>query len=523
MRYVMIFMVLGISLVGMLASSVYARETVVSTKADDVNVTVYRDPNRGERPINANWPGGYALITETRKITIKAGESIIRFEGVSEGMFPESAIVSGLPEGVSEKNRDERLLSPFGLIDAYLKRRVTIKRTSRETGMVTEKNVFITAGPNGGVIFESDEGFEALRCTGLPERMVYDIIPSDLSVKPTLSVITQSDRDVTAKLTLTYLASGFDWQANYIANVKSDTLNKKLDLFAWMTVANGGNQSFDNANLMAIAGTPNREHRGDQIRPTGQGLRLQCWPQGRTHQVGIRGLFPLSQPLSIALESSACDECDTIIVTAQRRSNKLQDVPIAIIQAEQENLGDLKLYRVPERVDVKSKGQKQVAMIVQPNVEYKRIFVADIADYEEFSDPIYYILRAKNNKDKGLGVPLPSGRFTVFEASGFGPLLIGEGTLGDSAIDNKVELAMSEVADVRLSVQNIKSDKRHKLYKAVITNALDHSVQVEVAIPYQLSKKYKNIRQVDGIPTWFATVPANGESKLSYSIKLEKQ
>ena len=501
-----------------------SRENVVSERADDVNITIYRDQNRGERPINARWPGGYALISEIRTITIKAGESQIRFEGVSEGMLPESAVVSGLPEGVSEKNRDERLLSPFGLVDSYLKRRVNIKRTSAETGDVTEKEVFITAGPNGGVIFESDEGFEALRCTGLPERMVYDKQPEDLSAKPTLSIITQSDRDVEVRVRLTYLASGFDWQANYIANVKSDAQTEKLDLFAWMTVANGGNQSFDNANLLAVAGTPNRENAGQQVRPTGKALRIRCWPQGRTHQIPTRGLFSLPPPPPSAQPELLESVSDVIVVTASKRSQSVQSIPVAAIVAEQENLGDLKLYRVPERVDVKAKGQKQVAMVVQPGVDYQRYFFGEIEDFDDDEYyPLYSILRSKNKKSKGLGLPLPSGRFSVFESSRFGPLLIGEGSLSDNAIDNDVELGLGEISDVLLKTKTLKISKRKIVKRAKVSNALNHPIDVEITIPFELRGKNKAVRKVDGIPTWFVTVPANGEAQLKYTIKLAKQ
>ena len=72
----------------------------------------------GNPPIQTWWPAGYALVTETRTVTIPAGETLIRFQAVADGMYPESAIVTGLPKGVKEKNRDARLLSPFGLVDA---------------------------------------------------------------------------------------------------------------------------------------------------------------------------------------------------------------------------------------------------------------------------------------------------------------------------------------------------------------------------------------------------------------------
>ncbi|MGL5838632.1 MAG: DUF4139 domain-containing protein, partial [Sphingorhabdus sp.] len=291
----------GVILIAAFASPTHAQTITTSEAPETVSLTVYRATNRGEAPINANWPQGYALITETRTVQIPAGESLIRFEGVAEGMFPESAIVTGLPKGVKEKNRDARLLSPSGLVDAYLKREVTLTRTSKATGKTSEQQAIITAGPGGGVILQTAEGYEALHCTGLPERMHYGRVPQNLSAKPTLSVITQSDQPVTAKLTLTYMAAGFDWQANYVAQVKNGEAaadgKSKVDLFAWLTLANGGNQSFANANTMAIAGSPNRVRRAQQPRPTGSALQLQCWPVQRTHQVPYNpGYLPSPPP-----------------------------------------------------------------------------------------------------------------------------------------------------------------------------------------------------------------------------------
>jgi hypothetical protein len=502
-----------------------AQQMVVSDKPEDVSITIYRSPDRGEAAINANWPQGYALITETRTVRLSAGDAMIRFEGVSEGMFPESAIVTGLPNGVREKNRDARLLSPQGLVDAYLKREVMITRTDQATGRSRTQDVFITAGPDGGVIFESEEGFEALRCTGLPERMTFSKVPAGLSAKPTLSILTTSQGAVTAKLTLTYLASGFDWQANYVATVKQRPYGEpsKMDLFAWLTVANGGNQSFEKANMMVIAGEPNRERRGDQLRPTGGALQIRCWPMQRTHEVPYNpGYLPPILPPPPAPMAMMSDGGEAIIVTAQRRSDKMMDmaVPVAVMVAEQEDLGDLKLYRVPERVTVNAKGQKQVAMIVQPDVSYDRVYVADVDEYHEEKAAVDYILRSKNDLKSGLGVPLPAGKVAVFENSSFGPLLAGEGDLPDRAIDNEIEIVVGQSSDVRLSVTEIRRTKSREYWHAEISNARDHPVTFEMKIPYEISGRVKGIEKIDGVPTWRVTVPANDEAKLDYTVKL---
>ena len=216
-----LILVLALALAAVVPAMTRA-QTLVSPRPDTVALTIYRQPGRVRGAIDPQWPRGYALVTETRTIDLPQGESVIRFEGVAEGLMPETAVLSGLPQGVREKNRDDRLLSPAGLVDAYLKRSVTLRRTDRATGKVTQQDAVITAGPAGGVIVRTAQGYEALGCSGLPERMLYPQAPADLSARPTLSVIATADRPTRATVQLTYLAQGFDWAANYVAERRSD-------------------------------------------------------------------------------------------------------------------------------------------------------------------------------------------------------------------------------------------------------------------------------------------------------------
>jgi hypothetical protein len=526
-------------LFAMSAAQAQAQSAVISPEPEAVSLTVYRDPDRGNEPIDANWPTGYALVTETRTVTIPAGESVVRFEGVAEGMFPESAIVTGLPKGVREKNRDARLLSPSGLVDAYLKRSVTLTRTDKATGAVREQQAMITAGPDGGVILQTGDGFEALRCTGLPERMAYGGVPAGLSAKPTLSVMTNSDSPVTAKITLTYMAAGFDWQANYVTQVSHDDSaapdavgKSRVDVFAWMTLANGGNQSFLNANTMAIAGRPNREDNADPPRAKGEALTLRCWPAQRTHQVPFRPQqqYPWGQP---APEAGYADYegGEGIVVTGSRMKREmLQETPMAvnaISVAELEDLGDLKLYRIPEAVTVNAKGQKQVAMIVKPDAKFDRYYGAEIEepDYIELgaSLPMNIYLRSENKAEKGLGLPLPAGQAMIFENSPYGPLLAGEARIGDRAIGDKVELYVSDSSDVRIMVTQVSERRYQKGYKVTVTNARNEAVNVEVEVPFELRGRPKGLTKIDGVPIWKAMVPANGEASFAFTLKLSRE
>jgi hypothetical protein len=178
-------------------SAGFTQGVATSPGPDAVSVTVYRDPDRdADRALNLDWLNGYALITETRRVDIPAGDAEIRFEGVAGGIMPESAIVAGLPDGVVEKNQDAQLLSPVSLLDRSLGRRVHLRRTLRATGAVREEEAVIRSGAGGAVVLQTEAGFEALRCTGIPETLVYDRVPEGLSAKPTLSVRTRSTRAV---------------------------------------------------------------------------------------------------------------------------------------------------------------------------------------------------------------------------------------------------------------------------------------------------------------------------------------
>jgi hypothetical protein len=511
------------------ASLASAQTIITSDTPEAISITIYRAPERGQNPISADWPEGYALITETRNIRIPAGDAVIRFEGVAEGMFPESAIVSGLPSGLREKNRDARLLSPQGLVDAYLKRAVSITRTNKKTGKSLTQNAMITAGPNGGVILQTGEGYEALRCTGLPERMTFGAVPAGLSAKPTLSVLTTSKTAITAKLTLTYMAAGFDWQANYIAQVKDrNALGKgKVDLFAWLTIANGGNQSFLNANTMAIAGSPKREERGDEPRPTGGDLVLECWPMQRTHEVPYHlGYMPMPPPPPPSPEAYYDKESatDSIIVTAQKRSRGMlsQSSPVSVIVAEQEDLGDLKLYRIPEPVTVNAKGQKQVALLVQPSAAFTHIYYANVEDMDAESHPMQLLLRGENLKKEGLGLPMPSGQVLIYEDSSYGPLIVSETQLTDRAIGDEVELSAGLGNDVRIAVTPIGEQANKRRFKVEVSNARSVEINVEVEIPYKLRGKPKAIVKIDGMPTWKIIVPANSEATLFYELNMDR-
>jgi len=418
---------------------------IAASPPRDLSVTVYRSPYRGAGGMNLSYLNGFALVSETRIVTLPAGESRLRFEGVADGIDPASAIVVGLPSGVIEKNRDAHLLSPSALIALAVGRPVELVRTHPKGGGVERVAGRILSDAEGGVVFETPAGIEALRCSGLSESFSFDSDTTGLSATPTLSVLTRSARPLTATVTLSYLARGFDWSADYVATLSKE--GKTLDLGAWLTLANSNGTGFPDARTQVVAGRLN--HQTGEVEPidAGTAILAKCWPRGSTSDssepVQIEEAFPLSPfpplgiptpPLALPASRMAVSQ---VIVTGSR--------------VKLEQLGDLKLYRTPSRTTVASRQSKQVRLLDKHAVPVERIYGADLPSNRDLlAEPASVLLRTRNDAAHHLGLPLPSGRIDIFQPGGGRPLLVGETNTRDLAEDEEVEWRLGESPDLQI-------------------------------------------------------------------------
>jgi hypothetical protein len=428
---------------------------------------VYRAPYRGSGSIELNELEGFALVTETRVVHLPAGESRVRFEGVADGIEPASAIVTGLPSGVLEKNRDARLLSPGALVAASVGKAVVLVRTNSKTG-VTQRMAGMVLADAEGVVFKTEAGIEALRCSGLSETFGFTGA-TEPSATPTLSILVRTSQPVTRRLTLSYLARGFDWAANYTATLSTD--GKTMDLGAWVTLANGNGVGFPSAHTQVVAGRLNRE--SDEVEPIDPGRQIlaECWPRGSTSDS--------PQPMHIELASALGAERSRFARYAPAMpvaAMAMSEIAVSARKVEQEQLGDLKLYRVPERTTVASRQSKQVRLLDRLAVPVHRVYGADLAADETTGWlPASEFLRTTNDVANHLGLPLPSGRIDVLAARGNETLLLHESGIRDLATDEEVEIDMGVSPDVQVSlVKEITSiDARHAHVLPLVPGVLD--------------------------------------------------
>ncbi|MFT4026884.1 MAG: hypothetical protein QM676_08800 [Novosphingobium sp.] len=501
-----------------------APPVITSGAPDTVAVTLYRDPDRGNAAINRAMPRSFALIVETRTVTLPPGETVVRFEGVASGIVPQSAILFGTDP--RERNRDAALLSQKGLVDAFTGQQVIVRRTDPATGKVTEESATIRSAADR-LIVSTERGSEALYCSGMAQTLIYPGAPATLSAKPVLSMTTKDQPGGKTTITLAYLATGFDWDATYVGTLSDG--GKTLSLLGWMTMASGDDTSFPEATAAAVAGRINRSEdtRDDTGRVAVQQARslnktANCWPSQRTHNVPFVSIelnVGDSMVSSRAYDREAGFRADVMVAPPPPLPAPM--MAKASVVARAESLGDLKLYSIPVPVTVAARSQKQVAFLVKNAIKGTLIYRTQAGPGEP--DGVQTLFRFRNRKQDGAGDPLPAGKAVLYQDTAHGRLALAEASLPDKAADEEVELALGPTDNVTLeTTDEALPGGKVTAYAATIRNANPFPVRFEVDFPKGTGRVFSGISgTVIDKPAkrvWTATIPANNSVGLTYRV-----
>lgn len=467
-----------------LAAAPASAATIPSPAPEKVAITLYRD---GDGPFQALQPWqraqaaekGLILVSETRTVDLPAGRHTIRFDGVAEGLIPQSAAVEGLPGKAVERNYDYALLSPGTLVERSLGQPIKVVRTNRRTGRQQSVDATLLQGPDGLMVRTAD-GVEALGCSGGPERLVLGRVPDGLTDKPSLSTIVDVPSPTRAKLTVSYLALGVNWQADYVARIHPD--GKRLDLTGWLTLVNSGGSAFVDAPTQAVAGKLSRQYvRVDK----GQAKAIQraCWPMDTTHVVKGQTMFEMAYAAGAPapappVPTMAPSRAEVVVKGARRQL------------AEQSDLGDYKLYTLPEPVTLNARQTKQVAFLDQKDVAFQRLYVVNLSVWNT-PEPrtaftsLSVVLRLENKASNGLGKPLPSGALSAMETIDGRPTFAGEQAVRDVAVGEPMDLHIGQAMDIIARPRLVAEEKRPKgmtrrTYEVDLTNAKTIPVTVEI-------------------------------------------
>ena len=511
-------------LIAILAAPVVAWGQVVSEGPQAVSIVVY--PGGDPRTPGRDLDEGLVMVTEKRTVDLPAGPSRVSFRGVAEGIVAQTVAVEGLPGGVQEQNFDYQLLSPGSLLANSEGRTVTLVRTNRATGKVVQERARVVSSKNG-VLLDIEGRVEALRCSALPEKLVFDDLPAGYSDKPTLSVEVVSPRAEQATVMLSYLATGVSWAADYVARIAPD--GRTLDLSSWITIGNRSATTFPEAPVQVLAGRLERtEDETQPVTPPRVFFNPSCWKinSGRNanrYQNTPVSLMPAPAPPMMAL-ADAEESYDEIIVTARRREVVAGDV------------GDYKLYSLPEPTTLAAYQTKQLRMFERTGVPFARVYRVALETTDDYEDqgevvPTSIIAELENKKDRGLGLALPAGKVSIFEPGAPGRVrFVGEDDVRDIAVGLPLEFELGESAAVqaqkRIVTYRETGAANTAKVEVILTNASAAPVVIQVreagAPKLRVTGESHRHGMKYGAPQWQVRVAANQSTVLTYTLRWQE-
>lgn len=496
---------------------------IVSETIEATELTVYRDANRSTRELSLDddYSSGIAMVTETRTIEIPAGASTIRFRGVADGIVPQTAALEGVPATLVEANFDYNLLSPGTLIAKSLDRPVRLIRTDHDTGRVEERQGVLRSGPDG-VLIDFDGEIEALNCSGSNERLVFTDVPGSLSETPTLSMTIRAATAGTYQVQLSYLALGMDWSADYTARIHPD--GRRMDISSWITLVNRNGSRFADAKTHVVAGTLARQEDETRAPDVERPLHVDhCWPIGdfrrRLRLAKRAGALPAPAPQQYMLTRAV----EEILVTSLR-SPRVSE------------LGDYKLYTLPFATTVQPRQMKQTQLLDQRDVRFQRLYehriTEDNLEDEDTFANVAMLLRIKNTKRNGLGLPLPAGTWRVIQMTDDGrQYLVGEQPLEDTPLDLERDIYFGKSNDVTVVhrlIEDEQEDEERAIVEIQLSNAGATAAEVEVLQAKDLIENASIVKEShrhqskDGDYVWKLRVPPSKRTVLRYTMMVRE-
>ncbi|MXP29916.1 DUF4139 domain-containing protein [Porphyrobacter algicida] len=419
-----------------------------------------------------------ALVQDARHLDIAKGRQVLEFPDVSARIQPATVQLTASNIGIVEQNFDFDLLTPGKLMEKAVGHTVTIVRTNPATGAETREQAKVLA-TNGGVVLQIGNHIEVLRDDGLPTRVIFDRVPDNLRARPTLSVTVDSGQASKRSARLSYLTTGLGWHADYVALY--DEAEGAIDVQGWVTLTNTSGTTYDNADTILVAGSPN---------------------------LGVDAPSRYNQ--------------------YQRRQTRGTIVQAGTESGTRERLGDYYLYPLGERTTIAEKQTKQVSFLdvhgipAQHGYEYSNRWLGS-ANEPESAQTVY---RFSTSGHQGLGDQLPAGtlRFYMRDKRGE-PQFVGESEVSHTPMGSMLSLSTGYAFDVKVKpvvVKRISTGPFHwqTTMKYTLTNALPRAVTVDLMQDGLwgdvriVSESQKSERTSADVATWHVKVPANGTAEV---------
>ena len=425
--------------------------------------------------LSYNPSDGIALVKELRSTNFATGPVSFSMANVPSHIDPSSLHLTDFAGTLSviEQNYDYDLVSGDKLLEKYVGSNITLT-----SGNTTSSGILLS--PTGPVL-QTDDGIKVFSSY---DTLSFPKIPEGLVTKPTINWLLNSNTAGTRDVQVSYLTSGLNWDADYVAVVNKDDTSASLQ--AWISLRNDAGISFKDDKLKLMAGDVNLVQN--------QGVPAAMY--------------------------------DMAYSAGAKSSSSVTETPFF----------EYHLYTLDRPTTIANGQVKQIEMASADNVGVNKEYVFDSGasnyySYGSSSTPKVAVkLSLQNSESNGLGIPLPKGKVRVYKEDADGQLeFVGEDSIDHTPANETVRLTLGNAFDIvgehtQTDTQSIGSCGSRYSYSITLRNHKTEDVNVKVVehsygnwditTSSQAYTKESSTQFSFDVP-----VPANGASTVTYTIE----
>jgi len=421
--------VLGLALIWLTAVAAEPASAASSATPPAKQPAISSAPISGERDVAVTvYNQNLGVVKDRRKFSIAAGLSDLKFTDVASSIDPTSVHLRPLgkiPLEILWQDYRFDLVSTDKLLERYVDQPIEIATKDEQV----KRGTLLSYDPSSLVIQESGGGLSLVnraevRQVGLKE------LPKGLITRPTLVWRLKAGQGGEQPLEVSYMTSGMNWHAEYVAVIDEDAAN--LDLQGWASVDNRSGATYEDAKIKLVAGAINRA----------------------------------PQPALQHMRGGMADQVYSM--------EKL---------VEERGFFEYHLYELQTRATIANNEVKQIGLLNATGVKSTKKFTYDgAADGNQVKVRVEF----ENAAASGLGMPLPEGVVRVFQRDKDGSLeLAGEDRIKHTPKNETVRVAMGSAFDIapernQTDVRQISSKVSEASYEIILRNHKTQAVEVTV-------------------------------------------
>lgn len=370
-----------------------------------------------------------ALVKDMRELSFELGRNEIKFTEVAEKIDPTSVHfqVLNLSSKVFllEQNYQFDLVSSNKILEKYLDKKIQI---ITKGGKLYE-GILLSFSSDSFSLREKEGAIRILNRAEVID-LYFPSLPEGLITRPTLVWLLESELKGKHRSEVSYLTSGINWHAEYVAVV--DKGDKNLEISGWVSIDNRSGATYPQAKLKLIA--------------------------GEVHRVMERVVRPLYKA-----------EAEVALGLAP--------------PFEEKPFFEYHLYTLQFPSTVKDNEIKQISLFPNSIVKVKKIYTYDGAREPK---KVKVTLEFINSKEEGLGIPLPKGKIRVYKEDVDKSLeFVGEDLIDHTPRDEKVRVYLGDAFDIvgersRIQFKKISDNVTEETYQIKLRNHKEEKIEVIV-------------------------------------------